>query len=309
MGNDKEYSDFTDLQKVADYYSCKFTVYDNLFRVSTEVSSQEIKKSRKSSVLLSQHIKVQFKNNHCHLMVSKTQYAEFCNLFVQEKPVVTGVNTPIKPKFQKTLTEKQAQKKSAKNEKRDRAVWSYDLEAYKKTKECGTQIPFAVGVCYGFDTLSFQYKYKDFYGENCAEEFFDFLSAYNPKEKVDVFLYAHNGAKYDMAVLNETLLKRPDFQIDREGFVELNGAVISMTIKNKHDIVFTFRDSVRLFPGSLDSLCKDLKPKYAKISNHKFNFDDLTAVNIHEAYLRTEIREYLRHDCLSLAQIMIEFRE
>jgi hypothetical protein len=63
------------------------------------------------------------------------------------------------------------------------------------------------------------------------------------------------------------------------------------------------------FPGSLDSLCKDLKPKYAKISNHKFNFDDLNATNIHQAELKDEIQEYLRHDCLSLAQIMIEFRE
>ena len=140
-------------------------------------------------------------------------------------------------------------------------------------------------------------------------EFFDFLSVHNPKVKKDVFLYAHNGAKYDMAVLNEVLLKRPDFQFDKDGFVELNGAVISMTIKNKHDIVFTFRDSVRLFPGSLDSLCKDLKPKYAKMSNHAFNFDDLNAENIHDPELCAEIREYLRHDCLSLAQIMIEFRE
>ena len=41
-------------------------------------------------------------------------------------------------------------------------------------------------------------------------DFFDFLSAHNPKVKKDVFLYAHNGAKYDMAVLNEVLLKRSD---------------------------------------------------------------------------------------------------
>ena len=59
----------------------------------------------------------------------------------------------------------------------------------------------------------------------------------------------------------------------------------------------------------MDSLCKDLKPKYAKLSNHKFNFDDLNADNIHEPELCAEISEYLRHDCLSLAQIMIEFRE
>jgi hypothetical protein len=193
----------------------------------------------------------------------------------QKKVVKVGENVPIKPKITKSYSEEQAKKYSSK--KRERAIWSYDIEAYKRSKECGTQVPFAIGVCSEFDTVTFEYKYNDFYGEQCPVEFFDFISNYNPETKVDVFLYAHNGAKYDIAVLNQWLLKRTDIQIDREGFVELGGAVISMSIKNKHDIVFTFRDSVRLFPTSLDSLCKDLKPNYAKISKHKFDFDDLNA--------------------------------
>ena len=106
MGNEKDFADLSDLQTVANYYSCKFTVYDNLFRVSSEISSQENKKNRKSSVLIRQHIKLQFKQNHCHLMVSKNQYADFCNLFAKERPVITGINEPIKPKFKKALTEK-----------------------------------------------------------------------------------------------------------------------------------------------------------------------------------------------------------
>lgn len=82
------------------------------------------------------------------------------------------------------------------------------------------------------------------------------MSEYNPAQKIDVYLYAHNGAKYDMAVLNETLFKRTDFQIDVDGFVELNGAVISMCIKNRFGIEFTFRDSMKLIDGSLADLCK-----------------------------------------------------
>jgi DNA polymerase elongation subunit (family B) len=45
------------------------------------------------------------------------------------------------------------------------------------------------------------------------------------------------------------------------------------------------------------------------LTDHKFKFDDLNGENIFEPELRAEISEYLRHDCLSLAQIMIDFRE
>jgi hypothetical protein len=123
-----------------------------------------------------------------------------------------------------------------------------------------------------------------------------------------VFLYAHNGAKYDMALLTNVLFKRRDIQIDMDSFIELNGGILSITIKNQHGIEFTFRDSMKLLDGSLAQLCKQLKPKYAKLTDHKFKFDDLTAENIHEVELKTEIREYLKHDCLSLCQIMIDFR-
>lgn len=140
-------------------------------------------------------------------------------------------------------------------------------------------------------------------------EFFDFLQTFNPKIKVDVFLYAHNGAKYDMHVLNEELLKRTDFAIDSSGFVELNGGIVSMTIKNKNDIAFTFRDSVRLFPSSLACLCDDIKPRFSKLTDHSFNFDDLNAQTIEIPEIKNEISDYLRHDCLSLTEIMIQFRE
>lgn len=29
----------------------------------------------------------------------------------------------------------------------------------------------------------------------------------------EVFIYAHNGAKYDVAIVNETLFKRTDFKL------------------------------------------------------------------------------------------------
>jgi hypothetical protein len=56
--------------------------------------------------------------------------------------------------------------------------------------------------------------------------------------------------------------------IDLNGFVELGGGILSMTViipaqdKTYEDVKITFRDSCRLLQGSLDGLCKDLKPKY-----------------------------------------------
>lgn len=69
-------------------------------------------------------------------------------------------------------------------------------------------------------------------------------------------MYAHNGAKYDIAIINEYLLKRSDLLILSEKFMELNGGVINMEIVNKNGVKFIFRDSCRIFNGSLGDLCK-----------------------------------------------------
>jgi hypothetical protein len=82
-----------------------------------------------------------------------------------------------------------------------------------------------------------------------------------------------------------------------------------MSVENKHGITFTFRDSMKLIDGSLADLCKQMKPKYSKLTEHKFKFDELNAQNINEVELKREISEYLMHDCLSLAEIVIDFRE
>lgn len=92
--------------------------------------------------------------------------------------------------------------------------------------------------------------------------------------------------------------------------MELNGGVINQSIINKHGVKFVFRDSMRIFAGSLDDLCKDLKPYFRKQTGHKFKFDDLNSDNVYnDASLKAEISDYLKHDCLSLAQILIEFRD
>ena len=73
--------------------------------------------------------------------------------------------------------------------------------------------------------------------------------------KIEYYLYAHNGAKYDIVIINDKLFKHQSFTINKEKFMELNGGVINETIKNEHGTVFHMRDSCRLFAGSLEGLC------------------------------------------------------
>ena len=50
FANDKDYADLDDLQVAADYYGCNFTVYDNLFHISAEITAKT-KKSKKQLAL------------------------------------------------------------------------------------------------------------------------------------------------------------------------------------------------------------------------------------------------------------------
>jgi hypothetical protein len=58
FSNDKDYTNLDDIQEVADYYNCYFTIYNNLFTIEAEIKSKSSKKNRKSSTLLAQHIKL-----------------------------------------------------------------------------------------------------------------------------------------------------------------------------------------------------------------------------------------------------------
>lgn len=103
------------------------------------------------------------------------------------------------------------------------------------------------------------------------------------------------------------MLKRTDFQIDGRNFLELNGGVINEAIQNKNNTDFIFRDSCRIFAGGLDGLCRDLKPMHMKLSG-KVDFNRWNSENVFTEF-RSNIEVYLKHDCLSLAEIMISFRE
>jgi hypothetical protein len=57
-----------------------------------------------------------------------------------------------------------------------RVIMTYDIECFKRTKACGTQIPFAIGLCTSFDLQHQTGEYSDFYGPDCVDRFLDHLA-------------------------------------------------------------------------------------------------------------------------------------
>jgi hypothetical protein len=168
---------------------------------------------------------------------------------------------------------------------------------------------FAIGLCKSFDINTNEYEYVDFYGLDAIDQFLDYISNFETEVPTEVCLYAHNGSRYDLAIINEKLLRHEKIITVPESFVALEGAVISQEIINKNNVRFIFRDSARLIQGSLSELCDSFKPIYRKKTEHEFNFDHLTAKTIFEPKIKDEIVDYLKHDCLSLAEIVIRFRQ
>jgi hypothetical protein len=84
FNNEKDYSDKTDIQCVANFYNCSFVVYNNLFNILFTVKPKGLfEKTRKSSVLMNKEHKLQFRNGHCCLLIPRSQYPDWkCNQIV-----------------------------------------------------------------------------------------------------------------------------------------------------------------------------------------------------------------------------------
>jgi hypothetical protein len=102
------------------------------------------------------------------------------------------------------------------------------------------------------------------------------------------------------------MMKFAGLSILKEKFMELNGGIINQVVQNDNDVTYVFRDSCRIFAGSLDGLCRDLKPKHMKLEG-KVDFNKWNAENVLGEF-RENIELYLKHDCLSLAEILVNFR-
>lgn len=55
----------------------------------------------------------------------------------------------------------------------------------------------------------------------------DFLNGLKGEKNEEYYLFAHNGAKYDICIVNNILFNDERFSICNDGFLELNGGIIN----------------------------------------------------------------------------------
>ena len=155
-------------------------------------------------------------------------------------------------------------------------------------------------------------KTVSFGGKNCIEKWFLWL--YENRDELSGYtFYAHNGGKFDvLLLLSDYILKNTSKWVLEEGtLIVLNGAYLSFSLTSKEgeatdiqtishgsnswklqksidkkkdkqndkiESLITFRDSMRLLPGSLKKLCAEFDVEHKKISE-VVNFDEVNINN------------------------------
>ena len=217
-------------------------------------------------------------------------------------------------------------------------IATYDLETYKDAE--GVHVPYALGMAWfeytymdeekevirkvkskgkrNFGEIkevkktvtvkvptTREQKYVIFRGFDCVAQFSNYLMENKHVFKGFTF-YAHNGAKFDFKLIFETLIKS-EWKMDAKKFVELAGGVIAANIYTHGDaegetgkISIDFKDSLKLIPGSLGKLCKELKTEHQKLES-LINHNDVTRENCLDD---PNLELYLRNDVLGLLEVL-----
>ena len=232
---------------------------------------------------------------------------------------------------------------------------AYDLEATPNGVEGNLFKAYRLSFSYNIVKAGkfIRIKTISFGGEDCILKWFEWLYK-NREELTGYTLYAHNGGKFDvLLLLTDYILKNTSKWVLEEGsLIVLNGAYLSFCLTSKEgdienidslahgmksfqierkinikkkkdkdniDCILTFRDSMRLLPGSLKKLCDEFDVEHKKISE-VVNFDE---VNINNCYggavdnrrpfsdekFKIELCNYVycNYDVLGLLEILNKF--
>lgn len=134
--------------------------------------------------------------------------------------------------------------------------------------------------CIGFDTGD---RYVDFWGDDCVEQFFDYLATLTA-EGYEFVIYAHNGGKFDFFFF----LKYLDAE---QSPLIMGGRLVKIHFASQE-----FRDSFAIIPQALGSYQKD------EIDYDKFKRENREK---HKA----EILAYMRSDCKYTRELICGFHE
>lgn len=139
-------------------------------------------------------------------------------------------------------------------------------------------LPFWTGFYDGND-------FVDFWGDDCIQQFFDYLEERKRNDPTfNPVIYAHNGGKFDF------MLMLPFLDPGEKPFM-INGRIVKCSMRG-----FEFRDSLAIIPVA-----------QAKFAGAKLKIDyDLFERDAREQH-KELIREYARHDVVSLYNIVCDY--
>jgi DNA polymerase elongation subunit (family B) len=188
--------------------------------------------------------------------------------------------------------------------KKNVRLMTYDIETTNSTMKA-----YAIGL---YDTQAVT-AYSHWLGLDCIYQFLISLHqrALHLPRGHRIFLYAHNGGKFDIYYVIKSLIEDPRLQdkfvVDET--LDVQGGIGSMKIfalaPHAQNRPIIFRDSFLLLPGSLEAVAKQFNtPTQKGYVNH----EAITEENFKEEWDRQKIGDYLKSDCQALAEVLQSFR-
>jgi hypothetical protein len=235
-------------------------------------------------------------------------------------------NASTQKKYQRWFMNKYGRTEYCKRYMDDRniRIGAYDLEATPNGVDGDMFRAYRLSFCYNIVKKNKVQRIKTvtFGGADCIEKWFEWLYK-NRNELAGYTLYAHNGGKFDvLLLLNDYILKNTSKWVLEEGsLIVLNGAYLSFCLTSKEgdienietidhkntnakyiqkaidrkkekgedniECLLTFRDSMRLLPGSLKKLCDEFDVEHKKLSE-VVNFEEVNLTNCFGGHINSD---------------------
>jgi len=131
------------------------------------------------------------------------------------------------------------------------------------------------------------------------KQYFDYIIAANARSGSNL-IFAHNLGSFDGYFLYKALVNHFDPTIVN-CLIDESKSFISISLNYNNNII-VWKNSIRIFPMSLDKLCK-LFGVEGKLSNYDIRFNDISLFN--SAKLWGNFKKYALQDAISLYQALI----
>ena len=290
----KTFSDDKTIQHVCDYIKTDIVIHDNLYILHKRFKPAKYPQKRKDA------LEIRYTNrNHFEALIRWSAITED-NLIQELK--TPAVIEPLDTSENETISKHKIRKKFFDK------IGSWDIETWCDPN--GNFRTYAIGVGWMDGDVK---EYQSFWGEDSPTRFFQYLEE-NSETFDGMYLYSHNGGKFDTLNVMKVLMESTDWRIDSTKYemIDLEGCIISMAIYNSKGHFIHFRDSCALIPGALKKLCKDFEVG-ADTKGEADHEDIEKHINNHGLIGLTDkfptLYEYLRCDVHGLLEIMLKYNK